>query len=105
MNQNPSPGSPAAPQASLYHAPVPSASVNLRIHIDRLTLAGMSRADADLVTSVMRRKLATLARQTPQSKWTEAHLDRLDGGAVPSDIRPEDLGAHLAAQIFRKVSR
>jgi hypothetical protein len=79
--------------------------VTLQFHIDRVTLPAMSRADSTRVVDAMKRGLAKLANQFPGRDWQAlSSIDRLDGGTLPSGVRPEKIGEHLAAQVFRRLS-
>jgi hypothetical protein len=79
--------------------------VQLRLHIDRLTLPGMSRANSGRVVGALQRELAKLAGGSPRRRWRNLSvIGRLDGGTVREGARPEQLGEHLAAQIFRRLS-
>ncbi len=83
-----------------------SGGVSLRFQIDRLTLPGMSRADANRVVDAMRRELARLANSSPRRNWRgHSAISRLDGGTLRPHARPGEVGEHLAAQIFRGISK
>jgi hypothetical protein len=65
----------------------------------------MSRADTARVVAAMKKNLAKLASQFPGRNWQDvAAIDRLDGGTLRAGARPEQIGEHLAAQIFRRLS-
>jgi hypothetical protein len=90
---------------SLSNGGTPPASATLRFNIGRLTLPGMSRADTARVVAAMKKDLAKLASQFPGRNWQDvAAIDRLDGGTLRAGARPEQIGEHLAAQIFRRLS-
>jgi len=77
---------------------------SLRFHIDRLTLPHMSRADSARVVAALQKKLSHLVSQAPRRDWRRlSALDRLDGGTIPPGSKPEQLGEHLAAQIFHRL--
>jgi hypothetical protein len=79
--------------------------VTMQVHIDRVTLPTMSRADTTRVVHAMEKGLAKLANQSPARDWQAlSAIDRLDGGILPDGARPEQIGEHLAAQIFRRLS-
>jgi hypothetical protein len=89
-------------QRTADHAP---GGVTLRFHIDRVTLPGMSRADTNRVVEAMKKDLAKLANKFPGRNWQAlSAIDRLDGGTLRAGARPEQIGEHLAAQIFRRLS-
>jgi hypothetical protein len=65
----------------------------------------MSRADTSRVMDAMKKGLAKLANQSPGRDWQAlSAIDRLDGGTLPAGARPEQIGEHLAAQVFRRLS-
>ncbi|MGA3006909.1 MAG: hypothetical protein ABSE59_03355 [Opitutaceae bacterium] len=83
----------------------PTTPVTLQFQIGRLTLPGMSRADTARVVDAMQAGLAKLARQFPGRDWRKlSALPRLDGGTLRVGARPEQIGEHLATQIFRRLS-
>ena len=80
--------------------------VTMQFHIDRVTLPAMSRADTTRVMDAMKKGLAKRANQSPGRNWQAlSAIDRLDGGTLPTGARPEQIGEHLATQIFRRLSR
>jgi hypothetical protein len=82
-----------------------AAGVTLQFHIDRLTLPGLSRADAARAVEAMKQGLGRLAAQSPERNWRRLSVvGRVDGGTLPAGARPEQIGEHLAAQIFRRLS-
>jgi hypothetical protein len=83
-----------------------SSGVTLKFHIGRMTLPGMSRADTTRVVEAIKKELAKLANKFPGRTWQDVSaVDRLDGGSIRAGARPEQVGEHLAAQIFRRLSR
>jgi hypothetical protein len=79
--------------------------VTMQFHIDRVTLPTMSRADSTRVMDAMKKGLTKLANQFPGRDWQSlSAIDRLDGGTLRPGARPEQIGEHLAAQIFRRLS-
>ncbi len=79
--------------------------VTLKFNVGRITLPGMSRADTARVVDAMKKDLAKLASQFPGRNWQDVSaIDRLDGGTLGAGARPEQIGEHLAAQIFRRLS-
>jgi len=83
-----------------------SSRVTMHFQIDRMTLPGMSRPDTTRVVAAMKQGLARLASKFPGRNWQGlSAIDRLDGGTLPAGARPEQIGEHLAAQIFRRLSR
>lgn len=83
----------------------PAASATLRFNIERLTLPGMSRADTTRVVEAMKQGLAKLANRFPGRNWQGlSAIDRLDGGTIRAGAKPEQIGEHLATQIFRRLS-
>jgi hypothetical protein len=79
--------------------------VTMQFHIGRMTLPAMSRADTTRVVDAMKKGLAKMASQSPERDWQGlSAVDRLDGGTLPAGARPEQIGEHLAAQIFRRLS-
>jgi hypothetical protein len=96
------------PPASSAKRPVDlgSGGVTLKLHIDRLTLPGMSRADTARVVETIKKELAKLANKFPGRNWQDVSaVDRLDGGTIRAGAKPEQVGEHLAAQIFRRLPR
>jgi hypothetical protein len=99
-------GSPPQKQNSTGRPANPMASgVTLQFHIDRVTLPSMSRADTTRVMDAMKQGLAKRANQFRGRDWQAlSTIDRLDGGTLPAGARPDQIGEHLAAQIFRRLS-
>ncbi len=74
----------------------------LSFHIQRLTLEGISRADAGRVTAAMRRKITELAGTTAAlSRASAARIEKFDGGSIAAGSSPEEIGQHIATQIFK----
>ncbi len=98
-NFRPQSGSPGVGAAGR-----PAGGVSLSFQIDHLTLPHMSRADSARVVAAMKKKLATLAGQATRRDWRHlSAIDRLDGGTIQPGTKPEQLGEHLAAQIFTRL--
>jgi hypothetical protein len=65
----------------------------------------MSRADTTRVVEAMKQGLAKLANKFPGRNWQGlSAIDRLDGGTIRAGAKPEQIGEHLATQIFRRLS-
>jgi hypothetical protein len=75
--------------------------VTVKVHIERLTVEGSSRADAMRVGDALRAKLTELAADgfVPRS----ANLDRVDAGELPHGASPEQVGRHTAGRIFQNM--
>ncbi len=77
----------------------------IRFHIGRLSLPDMSRADAQRVVGAMRLELTRLAGALPVRGLRNRRVaGRQDGGTLRAGARPEEMGEHLAAQIYRRLS-
>ena len=98
-------GAAGHPPQSQNGAPAPSVAPGrtvLSFHIQRLTLEGISRADAGRVTAAMRRKIAELAGTTAAlSRSSSSRIERFDGGSIAAGSSPEEIGQHIATQIFK----
>ncbi len=78
----------------------------LNFHVERMTLEGISRADSGRVTAAMRRKLAELAGATADlGRASNSRIERFDGGSIAAGSRPEEIGQHIAMQIFKGLTR
>jgi len=79
--------------------------MTLRVHIDRLTVEGMTPTDARDVGEALQRHLTRLARAEPGRLPSDTRrLDRLDLGVVPPGASPASIGRHVATQIFQGLS-
>lgn len=79
--------------------------MRLRIHIDRLTIEGMSPAEARQIGDAVRRHVTRLARAAPAPvRPTARQVDRLDGGTVPGGASAAGIGRHVATEIFRELA-
>ncbi|MGP0063413.1 MAG: hypothetical protein ACLQGP_07430 [Isosphaeraceae bacterium] len=78
----------------------------LNFHVERMTLEGISRADAGRVAAAMRRKIAELSRTTAVlSRASPTRIARFDGGIIVAGSSPEQIGQHIAIQIFKRLTR
>ena len=78
----------------------------LRFKIDRLVLEGVSRGDEVRVVESIEKELYRLANDARGADWTAARrVARFDGGSLPADARPTEIGRHLAQQILRSLQR
>jgi hypothetical protein len=75
--------------------------VTVKIHIERLTVEGTSRADAMRVGEALRVRLTELAAAgfVPSA----SNLDRVDAGELRHPATPEHIGRHTAGQIFQNI--
>jgi hypothetical protein len=75
--------------------------VTVKVHIERLTVEGSSRADAVRVGEALRARLAELAAAgfAPRT----GNFDRVDGGELPHGAAPEHIGRHTAGRIFQNM--
>jgi hypothetical protein len=90
-------GTPASPHA-------PGRTV-LSVRIERMTLEGISRADADRVATGIRRKIADLAGATAlPSRAPAALIESFDGGSIAGGSSPEQMGEHIAREIFKALT-
>ena len=98
-------GAAGHPPRSQNGTPAPSVAPGrtvLSFHIQRLTLEGISRADAGRVTAAMRRKIAELAGTTAAlSRASAAEHRAVRRGIGAAGSSPEEIGQHIATQIFK----
>jgi hypothetical protein len=75
--------------------------MTIRIHIERLTVEGGSRADARQIGDALRTRLTELASAglLPQS----SQISRLDAGQLPHGASPDQIGRHTAGRIFQNL--
>jgi hypothetical protein len=82
----------------------PATTSTLRFHIGRLTIEGLARSKGIRVAEAIRGRLIELASMEAAPP-AASHLDRIDGGLVPRGASAEEIGSHIALQIFKKLGR
>lgn len=71
----------------------------VRLHIDRLTVEGMTLADGRTIGRAIERKLAALANAAPPAAENQT-IAHLDGGTLAGPATPDRVGNHVAARIL-----
>jgi len=76
----------------------------VRLHIDRLTVEGMTLADGRRIGRAIERKLAALANASVMPLAAETHtIPQVDGGTLAAPATPDRVGNQIAAGIFRTL--
>jgi hypothetical protein len=75
--------------------------MNLKIHIDRLTVEGISHSEAMRVGRALQSHLTELASAGLLPR--ESQIKSLDAGELPRGAGADHIGRHLAGQIFQKL--
>jgi len=77
----------------------------LRLHIDRLTLHGGTRADARRILAAIEQRLSELVNAGSEpARFSSSRMASIDGGAVRAGASPVNIGSHIAQRIFRGLS-
>ena len=94
------------PRRRAGRVPGTASRTAIRLHVRRLVLEGVARADRGRVVSAMAAHLAELIERAPAFDWSRAaSRGRVDGGTVSSQATPDEIGRHVARQIFTGVMR
>lgn len=94
MPQNGTP-QPAAPGGTTVH-----------LNIERLVVEGVSRQDQGRMTRAMERHFTRLAQSAKGFDWQDlSSLERIDARDFPPGSTAEDIGRHVAMEIFRGLKR
>jgi hypothetical protein len=75
--------------------------MNIKVHIGRLTVEGVSHADGLRVGEALRSRLAELAAVSLLRR--ASNIDRLDAGEIPRGASAEQTGRHVAGRIFQNL--
>ena len=102
-------GPPSAQRIDNRSMP-PSSENIVNLHIDRLTLSGLTHADPKAVAASLRRSLIRLTRERTDLNWS--NLQHSDTGGrsgkavnavIRADASPDQIGLLLAQTILRRV--
>jgi hypothetical protein len=75
--------------------------MKVNFHIKRLVIEGASHSEAMRVAEALRGRLAELPMASMAAKT--ASIGRLDAGVLPPPSNAEQIGHHIAGQIFANL--
>src|SRR5689334_13279876 len=83
------------------HAPT-AAGVTVHLNIERLIVNGISHSDATRMIRALKAEFTRLVESIPDFDWrTVSHLERIDATAYRAGATAEEIGQHIASEIFR----
>ena len=78
----------------------------VHLNIGRMTIQGVSHGDHQRMRRAMEREFSRLAVTARNMDWRSASsVERMDPRTFPAGASAEEIGRHLAAEIFRELRR
>jgi hypothetical protein len=111
INPQPHPvNRPALPglgrRAQLANAAGGAKQTQVHLNIGRLSVAGMSHREQSRMTDALQQEFTWLVEASPEVDWQAlSGLDRIGARPFPAGSTAEDIGRHVASEIFRGLRR